>query len=185
MADECDDESTASLDDGRGHMKSRIQRRRATDHGKWSQQGVPHKGWQYRGFTDLEDLVGSCEMCETRSIRYVHYMEHPDYDAMLGVGRVCAGKMEEDYTAAQQREKRAQSIARRRTTWMKAKWRTSSKGNSFINRNGLNIVVYPSFRRWGYQIREREGERSRRQSGFASEDDAKLAAFECYVELQE
>ncbi len=166
-------------------MKCRIPRRPATDHGKWSQQGVPHKGWQFIDFEDLGGLDGTCEMCETRRIRYVHYMEHPDYDEVLGVGRVCAEKMEEDYVAAQQREKRAKSKVDRRTRWLNAKWRTSAKGNSFINRNGLNIVVYPSFRRWGYQIREREGERSRRQSGFASEDDAKLAAFECYVELQE
>ena len=155
------------------------------DRGKWSQQGVPHKGWEYCGFTDLEDLDGTCEMCETQSIRYVHYMEHPDYGAVLGVGSVCAGYMEEDYAAAHKREKRAQSIARRRTTWMNAKWRTSSNGNSFLNRKGFNIVVSSRFGPWGYLIRKRQGEGSWSKSGFASEDDAKLAAFKCYVELQE
>ena len=107
----------------------------------------PHKGWQFCGFTDLEDLVGTCEMCETRSIRYVHHMEHPDYDAVLGVGRVCAGHMEEDYKAAQEGERQAKSIANRRTRWMKAQWKKSLKGNSYINRNGLNVVLYRSSRR--------------------------------------
>ena len=166
-------------------MKSRTQRRPAMDHGKWSQQGVPHKEWQCCGFTDLGAVLETCEMCETRSIRYVHYMEHPDYGAVLGVGNVCAGNMEEDYTAPEEREKRARSIADRRTRWMNAKWRTSSKGNSYINRNGFNIVVIRSFGRWRYWIKESEGERSWSKSGFASEDRAKLAAFECYVELPE
>ena len=61
------------------------------DLGKWSQPGVPHKGWQFRDFEDLGDLIGLCEMCETRPIRYVHYMEHPDYGAVLGIGSDCAG----------------------------------------------------------------------------------------------
>ena len=80
-------------------MKCSTQRRPAMDHGKWSQQGVPQKGWLCIDFTDLEGLYGICEMCETQRIRYVHYMKHPDYDEVLGVGAVCAGNMEEDYVS--------------------------------------------------------------------------------------
>ncbi len=153
------------------------------DHGKWSQPGVPRKGWQFRDFEDLEDLSGICEMCETRPIRYVHYMEHPNYDEVLGVGRVCAERMEEDYTTPRERERRAKSKFDRRTRWMNAKWKTSTKGNSFMNRNGYNIVVSRRYQRWGYLIREREGTGSWRKSGYDSEDEAKLAAFECFVDL--
>ena len=78
-------------------------------------------------------------MCETQSIRYVHHMEHPDYGSVLGVGKVCAGHMEEDYRAAQEREKQAKSIADRRTRWMNAQWKESQQGNSYINRNGFNV----------------------------------------------
>ena len=155
------------------------------DRGKWSQEGVPHKGWQFCDITDLEDLVGTCEMCETQSIRYVHHMKHPDYGAILGVGSVCAGHMEEDYTAAQERDREARSMADRRARWKKARWEKSFRGNPYINRNGFNIVVYTSSSRWEYRIEERQGERSWSKSGFASEDDAKLAAFERYVELRE
>ena len=166
-------------------MKSRTQRQPAKDHGKWSQQGVPHRGWQCCDFTDLGAVAETCEMCEIRPIRYVHYMEHPDYSAVLGVGSVCAENMEEDYTAPREREKQAKSIAGRRKTWMKTKWGTSSNGNPRINRNGFIIVVYRSRGRWAYWIKEREGERSWSKPGFASEDEAKLAAFECHVELRE
>ena len=111
------------------------------DHGKWSQQGVPHKGWECVGMEDLGGLDGICEMCETTPIRYVHHMEHPDYGAVLGVGSVCAGNMEEDYAAAQERERKGQSMAGRRTRWMNGGWRTSANGNLFRNKNGFNIVV--------------------------------------------
>lgn len=155
------------------------------DRGKWSQQGVPHKGWQFCSLEDLGGLDGICEMCETQSIRYVHYMEHPDYGEVLGVGSVCAANMEEDYTAAQERETRAKSIANRRTRWMQAQWKESSKGNPYINRNGFNIVLYPSSGRWAYRIEERQTGLSWSKSGFASENDVKVAAFERYVGLQE
>ena len=166
-------------------MKSRTQQRPTMDRGKWSQPGVPHKGWQCIDFEDLERVDETCEMCETRRIRYVHYMEHQDYGEVLGVGAVCARNMEDDYTAALEREKRAQSKARRLTTWMNGKWRTSAKGNSFINRNGFNIVLYRGYGGWAYQIKEREGEQSWSKSGFASKEKAKLAAFERFIELQE
>ena len=147
------------------------------DRGKWSQQDVPHKGWQICDFTDLEDLVGTCEMCETQSIRYVHYMEHSDYGAVLGVGRVCAGHMEEDYKAAQERERQAKSIANRRTRWLKAQWKKSATAV-------LAGSLYQPQRLQCCPV-SRQAERSWSESGFATEYDAKLAAFERYVEVQE
>ena len=155
------------------------------DRGKWSQPGVPHKGWQCIDFDDLGGLDGICEMCETQSIRYVYHMEHPDYDGVLRVGSDCVENMGEDYTAPQGREKQAKSVADHRRRWMNAKWKTSAKGNSYLNRNGFNIVLYGIPGYWAYRIEEREGERSWRRSGFASEIAAKFAAFECHVELRE
>ena len=93
--------------------------------------------------------------------------------------------MEDDYFAAQKRERRAKSIPGRRAKWMNAEWKLTSNGNPRINRNGFIIVVSQSYDRWRYWIKEREGERERSQTGFASEEAAKLAAFECFIELQE
>ena len=123
-------------------------------------------------------------MCETQAIRYVHYLEHPDYPDVLGVGSVCAENMEEDYTAARERETKARSLADRRARWLKAVWRTSHKGNPFINRRGFNIVVY-SRHEWAYTVTEGESGRSSRGAGYATVDEAKLAAFERFVALSE
>ncbi len=58
--------------------------------GKWSQQGVPKKGWACIGFEDLGEPSTQCEMCENQDIRYVHQMQHPDYPHILECGCVCA-----------------------------------------------------------------------------------------------
>jgi hypothetical protein len=53
--------------------------------GKWSQSRVPHKGWRS---VDIDDRGASgdiCQMCESQAIRFVHFMEHDDYPAILEV----------------------------------------------------------------------------------------------------
>ena len=62
--------------------------------GKWSTGNVPHKGWACVGVEDLGEPGQICEMCETQDIRYIHYMEHPEYSHILEVGCVCAENME-------------------------------------------------------------------------------------------
>jgi hypothetical protein len=78
-----------------------------TSHGKWSEAGVPKKGWSCVGVEDLGEPSQLCEMCESVTIRYVHYMEHDQTTESLAVGCVCAEYMEEDYVL---------SISRRRSS---------------------------------------------------------------------
>ena len=43
--------------------------------GKWTQAGVPHRGWMYATVDDLgAGESQTCEMCEVTQIRYVHVM---------------------------------------------------------------------------------------------------------------
>ena len=49
-----------------------------TRRGKWSEAGVPKKGWTCVGVEDLEEPSQLCEMCDSAEIRYAHIMEHPD-----------------------------------------------------------------------------------------------------------
>jgi hypothetical protein len=58
--------------------------------GKWTQAGVPHKGWTCVDIEDLGSPDHVCEMCEVQPVRYVHSMEHPNHET-LRVGCVCAG----------------------------------------------------------------------------------------------
>ena len=67
--------------------------------GKWSQAGVPHRGWQCIDIEDLGEPYAECQMCESQIVRYVHYMEHHSYSEILEVGCICAGHMEGDVAA--------------------------------------------------------------------------------------
>jgi hypothetical protein len=75
-----------------------------TSYGKWSERGVPHKGWVFVAMEDVEDDLVTCEMCETAQVRFVHIMRHEQYQGELRVGCICAERMEEDYTGPRKRE---------------------------------------------------------------------------------
>jgi hypothetical protein len=55
----------------------------ANRRGKWSQSGVPHKGWLCIEIEDLGSPDLTCEMCESREIRYVHHMQHDSYQSAV------------------------------------------------------------------------------------------------------
>ncbi len=100
----------------------------AAGRGKWSQAGVPHSGWQCVEIEDRGEPLAKCEMCESQTIRYIHYMEHLGYPQILEVGCVCAGHMEGDISAARTRESSMKSRAGKRARWLTRKWRISAKG---------------------------------------------------------
>ena len=156
-----------------------------THHGKWSDRGVPHKGWNCVGIEDLGEPSQMCEMCESVEIRYVHHMEHDDWTGGLAVGCVCAENMENDYVRPRQREKRLKSAARRRRTWPSRKWRTSFKGNPYLNTEGYNITVFPAKDRtkeWRIRVQNREtGEERAGNKLYDSGYEAKLAALDALL----
>ena len=64
----------------------------AAQRGKWSEAGVPHRGWICVDIEDLGEPQMVCEMCESRRIRYVHHMQHPQFREVLAVGVRRCGK---------------------------------------------------------------------------------------------
>lgn len=152
--------------------------------GKWSEAGVPHRGWICVGVEDLGRPDATCEMCELQQIRYVHYMEHADYPGGLAVGCDCASNMEIDKAAAPERERRMKSKAARRKRWLTRDWRLSAKNNEYLNVDGYNIVVYGSWNGFHFRVAERLGDRkwiSRKP--YATADAAKLAAFDNFIAM--
>lgn len=149
-----------------------------TRRGKWSEAGVPKKGWTCVGIEDLEEPSQLCEMCDSAEIRYAHIMEHPDYPGSLQVGCVCAEHMEEDYKRPREREKRLRNSARRRAAWPSRKWRTSRQGNLYINTDGFNLTVYRAGAGWTVRVQRRaSGAAQIGRKSYSTESDAKLAAF--------
>lgn len=148
---------------------------------RWNQLGVPHKGWHCVNVIDLRaggpgdvSEYATCQMCGNEKIRYVHIMEHSDVEDPFEVGCVCAEKMSDDYEGPRRRENRLKNRAARRTRWLQRTWRVSAKGNSYLNVEGHNLVVYPTrTNRWGYKFGNQFGART-----YSTADEAKLALFD-------
>ena len=124
----------------------------AKQRGKWSEKGIPHKGWDCVDVEDLGQPSEICEMCESQEIRYVHIMAHPNYESDLRCGHMCAGHMSSDYVGANHRETKMKNAAIRRKKFLKRKWRKSKKGNSTIELNDYPVTVFQQFGRWKYAI---------------------------------
>lgn len=167
--------------------QSKVQPHQAAG-GRWDQPGVPHKGWTCSAMEDLGEPTHLCEMCQRALVRYVHYMDHPDYAERLGVGCICAGHMEENYALAEARERDLVNQSQRRRTWLTRNWRESAKGNEFLNVPGYNVVIFARGSGWTYRIGERdtyeETEPRFGPTAYRTKDAAKLAAFDALEQLR-
>jgi hypothetical protein len=147
--------------------------------GKWSQPGVPHKGWECIGCHDLGKPTAICQMCETRDIRYVHEMAHPEYEGYLEVGCVCAEHMEAVSSAPRLRERRLQNQAMRRRKWCTRRWYESYSGQQELRTNGWEFSIFPFKGGWSAIVTHAaSGFRRPSRRYYATADDAKLAAFD-------
>jgi hypothetical protein len=153
--------------------------------GKWSQPGVPHKGWSCVEVEDLGEVDRACQMCESREIRYAHHMSHPQYAGVLVVGCVCAGHMEGDVVAARERDQRMVSRAARRSRWLARRWKTSGRGNEWLRADGFRVTVYPKAGAWAATVASEDDDSfiKHSQRRYVTSDAAKLAAFDLITRL--
>jgi hypothetical protein len=152
--------------------------------GKWSQIGVPHRGWLCIEVEDLDEPAMTCEMCESSSIRYVHHMQHPDHEAVLRVGCVCAGHMEGDLTAATAREAGMTSRGAKRKRWLTRKWRVSRKGNAWLNADGYRVTIFPKGTLWAASVAFGDSHPRFCRRAYQTEEAAKLSAFDFITRLE-
>lgn len=158
----------------------------------WNQPGVPQKDWRCVDVVDLradgesrdETDYETCEMCGNEKIRYVHIMEHDEYD-QLQVGCVCAEKMSGDYVNPKKRQNDLQNLAKRRAKckadWSKREWKRSSKGNLWTKVNGVTITIFLSQYKQGKWVLVID--RAYSQATYDSEVEAQLASFDQYWQI--
>jgi hypothetical protein len=157
----------------------------AKNYGKWSQSGVPHKGWTCIDIEDNGEPTVICEMCESQHIRYIHYMKHQNYKDILGVGCICAGHMEENINHAKKRDGFMKSRANKRKRWIEHRsWKISGKGNEWIKSDGYIVVMKFNNSYWSTLIKSENSDFkiwSRRK--YETVNSAKLAAFDYITKL--
>jgi hypothetical protein len=102
--------------------------------GKWQDAVTPKRGWVCQGAEDLGGLNLTCEMCESRQVRYAHHMEHGQL--RLDVGCECAGHMEGRFTDQKSIDQAIQN-AKRRTSDLENRAKRRTK---FLNLLGWKQV---------------------------------------------
>lgn len=158
--------------------------------GKWSQPGVPHRGWvcvdEYDTYERLgEDQLETCGMCEVSQVRFVHVMENERYPDHLSCGCVCAGHMAEDFAGAERRDGALRSRAGKRDAFPSRKrWKTSAKGTPHIKVDGYHLMVT---RRkdgsFGVGATPPGGDTVWGRKSFATIDDAQKGCFDAWQYL--
>jgi len=116
----------------------------------WNNKGIPQKGWILIDVIDIredgqpidETEYEKCMKCGNERIRYVHIVEHKEIDQQYRVGCICAEGMTEDYVNPQRREKELKRKSNERISWVKKKWKNSKSGNTYLNIDGHNLVVF-------------------------------------------
>ncbi len=133
-------------------QKTALRQKLAETDNLWKRDDVPHDGWRCVGITDLGSPCGVCEMCGEQIIRYVHHMEHDHYRP-LGVGCVCAGKMEGDIGAAKKREREFRNRQSRRESFGRKQWKVSRNGNPYLKiKEHIVVLCKLKNNRWKYSF---------------------------------
>jgi hypothetical protein len=105
-------------------------------------------------------------------------MRHSEYNDILGVGCVCAGHMEGNLIRAKARDDLMKSRMNKRKKWLTRAWKTSKKGNSYIESDGYIIVMKKQGNLWSALIKNaNETFKKWSQRKYESVESAKLAAF--------
>jgi len=110
--------------------------------------GVPRDDWRCMEVADVREKRGAppeilCEMCGTARIRYVHVMEHDNFDEILGVCVACAEKMTGDTVNPARIEKQIRTKSEARDRWLGGHWYLSARDNWVTQVNGVNMGVFP------------------------------------------
>jgi len=90
--------------------------------------GAPLEDWFCENVYDEEDAPFTCELCDCDKVRYVHVMRNLNYLGTISVGCICAGVMEGDILAAQEREREARNRAQRRKNFVSKGWTALANG---------------------------------------------------------
>ncbi|ANL87872.1 hypothetical protein [Rhizobium phaseoli] len=86
--------------------------------------------------------------------------------------------MEDGYVKPKEREHTMKRLAQRRKSWPERAWKTSSKGNPYINTEGFNLTIFP--REQGFAVSVLRRATERKQVGnkdFPTQLEAKNAAL--------
>lgn len=111
--------------------------------------GAPTTGWYCVGVNDVrgEDRnapLSTCELCGCPHVRYEHIMDNDLYFEQVTVGCICAGIMEGNILAAEERERQMANRAKRKRNFLKHKWQHPWRGYWRRVYRGREVEIHES-----------------------------------------
>lgn len=89
----------------------------ATEHGIIK----PNFGWEYQGYEDLGELIGTCEKCDT-PLRHVFYIFHENWGT-IGVGTYCCDTLTDTDVASNLVESQRRYDERKKRFLKSKRWK--------------------------------------------------------------
>lgn len=137
-------------------------------HRRLKELDAPLENWHCIEVEDNETDDFVCELCGCNSVRFVHVMIHENYGGVLQIGCICAGYMEGDLIAAQDRDEAAKRKSARKKNYRKKQWQKVSEDkwslkykrrsvtierDSFLGKSLFRIQIDNECYQWWYNRR--------------------------------
>lgn len=119
-------------------------------HKRLKEWSAPLKDWYCTDIYDMAEETQTirdaftCELCDCANVRFVHVMRHDQYFEEMRVGCICAGVMEDDIIAAQERERSIKNRAKRRVNFSGRKWHSILPRGFCLVYRGTQVLIFPS-----------------------------------------
>lgn len=106
--------------------------------------GLPTDGWYCSGVIDYGVDDRTCNLCGCKKVRYQHVMDNPSVICpTLEVGCICAGIMEGDILAAEERERTLKNREKRkRYFFKKIRWNIQVNKVSLTYKKHFISIIY-------------------------------------------
>ncbi len=111
--------------------------------------GAPVAGWRCVDIIDVREddrnaPLSTCELCGCADVRYEHVMDNDLYFETVTVGCICAGIMEGDILAAEERERQMRNRSKRKRSFLNHEWRHPWRGHWRRVYRGREIQIHES-----------------------------------------
>lgn len=111
--------------------------------------GAPVTGWRCVDIIDVREddydaPLSECELCGCAHVRYEHVMDNDLYFEPVTVGCICAGIMEGDILAAEERERQMRNRSKRKRNFLKHEWRHEWRGLWHRTYRGQEVQIRES-----------------------------------------
>lgn len=152
---------------------------------RWIKAGLPREGWVRVAADEVEPRGGTCDRCQRALTGPVHVLRHHSYDGALRVDAHCSRELRVKPPPTEPKPS-PRSRATKRLQWLARAWKRGGgfDGALSLAADGYMTRVRPLESGWCFELRPvGQAEVCRTGTGYASDEAARLAAFDAITEF--